>query len=179
MPPIFLIVGAPAAGKSTAARALAATFPKSIVICVDDLRSMVVSGLLHPGPQWSDALAEQLQLARAGATAIARTYHAAGYAVMIDDFWDPQTQMGEYSALIATNGLTRVLLYPNREKAHAQNLRRSGDGGLRDYLDEGIAIVYDALDGVTPALVRDGWAVLDTTDDSVADTVARLRALLA
>ena len=42
MPPVFLIAGAPATGKSTASRALAAKYPKSIAICVDDLR-----GTLH------------------------------------------------------------------------------------------------------------------------------------
>ena len=36
MSPVFLIVGAPATGKSTVSRALAARFPKSIAIGVDD-----------------------------------------------------------------------------------------------------------------------------------------------
>lgn len=68
LPPICLIVGAPATGKSTVSRALAARYPKSIAICVDDLRSMVISGVVHPSATWSSELTEQLQLARKSAT---------------------------------------------------------------------------------------------------------------
>ena len=177
MPPIFLIVGAPASGKSTASRALAAKFPKSIAICVDDLRSMVVSGVVHPSAEWSSALTEQLQLVRKSVTEMAKTYHAAGYAVVIDDFWDPYTQMGEYGELFGDAEMRRVLLYPDPQKVYDQNHRRSVPGLLRDYLDEGIRLVYGALEGVVDGLARQGWVVLDTTDDTAEDTAARLRAL--
>lgn len=179
MPSIFLIVGAPASGKSTASRALAARFPKSIAICVDDLRSMVVSGVVHPSTQWSSELTQQLQLARKSATEMAKTYHAAGYAVAIDDFYDPYTQMSEYRELGAAGELLRVLLYPDPRKAHALNLKRSGPGQSREYLDEGIRAVYAALEGVIDGLAQEGWVVLDTTDDTVDDTAARLFALAA
>ena len=115
MPPIFLIVGAPATGKSTASRALAARFPKSIAIGVDDLRNMVIGGVIHPSAEWSDELVAQLQLARKSALLMARTYHAVGYTVVIDDFYDPYTQMHEYDELVANEKLMRVLLYPNRQ----------------------------------------------------------------
>lgn len=178
MIPIFLIVGAPASGKSSASRALAAKFPKSIAICVDDLRSMVVSGVVHPSAEWSSELTEQLQLARKSVTEMAKVYHAAGYTVVIDDFWDPYTQMSEYDELSDYAKMKRVLLYPDRKKAHDQNRKRSGPGLLRDYLDEGIRLVYESLDGVLNDLMRQGWVVLDTTDDTVEDTAARLHALM-
>ena len=68
--PIVLIVGAPASGKSTASRGLAARFARSIAINVDDLRSMVVGGVVHPSAVWTDELVEQLHLARQSAVAI-------------------------------------------------------------------------------------------------------------
>ena len=179
MVPIFLIVGAPASGKSTAARALAARYPKSIAICVDDLRSMVVSGLVHPSAVWSSALTEQLQLVRKSVTDMAQTYHAAGYAVVIDDFWDLHTQLSEYDELFAKGGMRRVVLYPAQQKAHDLNLRRAGPGQTREYLDEGIRIVYGDLNNVVGDLAQHGWNVLDTTNDSVEDTVARLQALVS
>ena len=46
--PVFVIVGPPAVGKSTTSKALAARFPKSLHIPVDDVRTMVVSGLVLP-----------------------------------------------------------------------------------------------------------------------------------
>lgn len=179
MTPIVLIVGAPASGKSTASRALAAKFPKSIAICVDDLREMVVSGLALPAAEWSDPLVEQLRLARSSAVAMAKTYHAAGYAVVIDDFYDPFTQMSEYDALLGSGALTRVVLYPDPQKAHAQNRKRSGSGQSPDYLDEGIRIVYAELNKAIGGLVRSGWIVLDTTNDTVEDTAARLEVLVS
>jgi hypothetical protein len=174
MTTIFLIVGAPASGKSTASRALAACFPKSIAIGVDDLRTMVVAGLVHPSAEWSHELTEQLRLARQSATTMALRYHAAGYTVIIDDFWDPQTQMSEYSELFVHSTVRRVLLYPSQQKAHDQNLQRSGPGPLQAYLDEGIKIVYADLRNVVSGLAHQGWHVLDTTTDTVAETVARL-----
>ena len=68
MIPIFLVVGPPAVGKSTTSRSLAAHFPQSIHVPVDDLRDMVVSGLVLPGQDWSAELALQVNLARQSAT---------------------------------------------------------------------------------------------------------------
>lgn len=179
MTPIFLIVGAPASGKSTASRALAARFPKSIAICVDELRSMVVSGVVHPSAEWSSELTEQLQLVRKSVTEMTKTYRAAGYAVVIDDFWDPYTQMGEYGDLFGDAEMRRVLLYPDPQRVYDYNRKRNAPGLLRDYLDEGIRLVYEALEGVIDKLAQQGWVVLDTTGDTVEDTAARLFALAA
>jgi hypothetical protein len=177
MPPLFLIVGSPASGKSTASRALAARFPRSISICVDDLRSMVVSGLVHPSPEWSGELAAQLRLARRSAATMAQLYHTAGYAVMIDDFWDPYTQLSEYGDLLNHPAMQRVLLYPDQQKAHERNHQRFEPGPLREYLDEGIGIVYADLRQVVDQLAQQGWSVLDTTNDTVEASASRLQAL--
>lgn len=178
LPPIFLIVGAPASGKSTASRALVARYPKSIAISVDDLRSMVISGVVHPSATWSSELIEQLQLARKTATEMAERYHAAGFAVVIDDFYDPYTQMREYDALLAHETARRVVLYPSQQKAHERNRLRSGPGAGQAYLDEGIRDVYRALQDAAAELAQRGWILLDTTDDTVAETAARLQALI-
>ena len=179
MPPIFLIVGAPATGKSTASRALAAKYPKSIAICVDDLRAMVVSGMVNPSQSWGSALTEQLQLARKCVTEMAKRYHAAGFVVVIDDFYDPYTQLSEYSDLFGMDEVRRVVLYPEQRKAHAQNLKRSGPGQTHDYLTGGIIFIYNSLNDDAVGLRQRGWHMLDTTEDAVEDTVARLQALVS
>lgn len=176
MTAIYLLVGAPASGKTTASRGLAASFPKSIAIPVDDLRGMVVAGLVHPSAEWSDELSAQLRLARSTAAAMASAYADAGYTAVIDDFWDPQSQLAEYDVLRSA-GVRRVILMPEQAQAHAQNLARSGPGQLRDYLDEGIRICYADLHDAAERLRRDGWHILDTTGDTPGATVARLLAL--
>jgi AAA domain len=173
--PIFLVVGAPAVGKSTTSRALAARFERSIHIPVDDLRDMVVSGLVLPSPTWSLELVEQVGLARRTAIASAVRYADAGFAVVIDDFWDPPGLV-EYDEVPAHRPFHRVLLRPEREEALRRNFGRHGDDPVRAYLDDGLHHVYDLLE--TPAararLEQDHWLVLDTTQLPVDAAVDRI-----
>lgn len=176
MPHIFLLVGAPAVGKSTTAHALAAHFQKSIHIPVDDIRDMVVSGLLLPGPKWSEGLVEQVALARASVTQMARNYSMAGFAVVIDDFWDANSQLREYDHLLPEANFHKVLLLPSQQAAEERNLKRSGDGN--PYIAEGIRMVYEQLRNDFPNGERSGWMVVDTTDKTVEATVVHILTLM-
>ncbi len=172
---IFIVIGAPAVGKSTAARALAARLSKSLHIPVDSLRDMVVSGLTHPG-RWTEALVEQLALARASACHMARSYSAAGFGVVVDDFWDPHSGLSEYQPLFDDLPVRKVLLYPGRDIALARSLKRSGGGAEHTYISAGIDSVYDSLAETLPQLKQQDWRVLDTSDLTVDETVARILA---
>ncbi|MBK8022666.1 MAG: AAA family ATPase [Chloroflexi bacterium] len=170
MTPIFVVVGPPAVGKSTTSRALAARFAKSLHIPVDNIREMVVSGLRLPSADWSDELIQQLSLARASVSHMALTYREAGFAVVIDDFVDPNHR-SDYRTLFNEPEVHLVLLYPSQNEAHQRNLRRSGNTPARAYIDDGIRTVYAQLDAVLPQLKQEGWHVLDTSLLSVEDTV--------
>ncbi len=170
---IFLIVGPPAVGKSTTSRALAARFSKSIHIPVDDLRMMVVSGLLLPGPEWSDELAQQIALARQSAAWAALKYYQAGFSVVIDDFWDSE-HLTDYQALLDHPHFHKVVLYPRQDAAHQRNRQRSEGSPEVAYIDEGIQIVYRQLKASAVRLAEDGWVVVDTTALSVDETVAAI-----
>ncbi len=170
---IFLLVGPPAVGKSTTSRALAAHFPKSIHIPIDDLREMVVSGLLLPSAEWSDGLKEQVTLARTSAVHMAAAYHNAGFSVVIDDFWDSNTH-SDYQTLLDLPYFHKIVLYPTQEEAHRRNLQRSGDSPARGYIDEGIRIVYQQLNPVLSQLEETGWHIMDTTTIDVEETVASI-----
>jgi chloramphenicol 3-O-phosphotransferase len=173
MNPIFLIVGPPAVGKSTTSRALAVRFAKSIHIGVDNLRDMVVSGLVLPSAAWSDELTQQINLARGAAVHMALKYREAGFAVVIDDFWDPN-HLTDYQALLGQTNLRKVVLYPEQAEAHRRNLQRSGDSPARGYIDEGIRIVYQQLNPVLSQLSETGWHIVDTTALDVEKTVVLL-----
>jgi predicted kinase len=172
-PPIYLIVGPPAVGKSTTSRRLSARFSKSIHIPVDDLRMMVVSGLLLPDVVWSEDLAKQITLARSSAATMALNYHAAGYMVVLDDFWDANYR-SDYRALLSHPNFHKVVLFPSQAEAHQRNMNRSGDNPARAYIDEGIRIVYQQINSAVPPLPQDGWLVFDTTSLSVDETVAAI-----
>ncbi len=168
---IFLIVGAPAVGKSSTARALAGRFPKSVHIPVDNLRDMVVSGLVYPSGDWSTELIEQLSLARKTATQMAIEYGKASFDVVMDDFWDPVSRLAEYDKLCVLPGVYRILLYPSQEVAEGRNRKRSGSEQTIEYIASGIQLVYSSLGPEIERLRGEGWLVIDTTDVSIEGTV--------
>jgi len=164
---IFFLAGAPAVGKSTTAHALAARFQKSIHIPVDDIRSMVVSGVEHPGAAWGQGLIEQLTVARECVTQMALSYRSAGFTVVIDDFWDPNSMLREYQRLFQSPDVHRILLCPSRQTADGRNQKRDGSA----YIADGIRTVYENLQEVIPTLEREGWRIVDTTDMDIETTV--------
>jgi len=170
MQPIFLLIGPPAVGKSSTSKALAAQFSKSIHIPVDTIRDMVVSGLVLPAMEWRAELVEQVRLARESAIFMAQGYQRADFAVVIDDFFDPN-RLSEYQALVDEPEVYKVVLYPDQQVAHARNLQRSGQDPAREYIDEGIRIVYQQLETEIATLRQNGWIILDTTNLSIEQTV--------
>jgi chloramphenicol 3-O-phosphotransferase len=169
MPPIMLIVGAPAVGKSSLSRALAKTFEKSVHIPVDDLRNMVISGQALPSLEWQGEIIQQVKLAREAAIHMAHAYHEAGFAVILDDFYDPRHLL-EYEVL-GQKSLHKILLYPEQTAAHERNRQRSG-GNI--YIDAGIQNVYETLSSQVERLTSQGWLILDTTQLSVEESVKRI-----
>lgn len=170
----FFLAGAPAVGKSTTAHALAAHFQKSIHISVDIIREMVVSGLTLPGNQWGEELIEQLALARASATQMAMTYNKAGFVVVIDDFWDSNSQLLEYSLLFQEQNVHKILLLPSQQAAEERNLKRSNSDDGDMYIADGIRAVYESLKTDVINLEQQGWIIADTTDKTIDATVEYL-----
>jgi predicted kinase len=173
---VFLVVGPPAVGKSTAARLLAASFARSVLVDVDQIRmGMVVKGAVLPtGPDWSSALVEQLSAARESACGIARAYARRGFDVVIDDFYDPHSGLAEYDA-IGDLGTRRAVLLPDPEVARTRSRDRGPEAAA--FIAAGIDEVY-ALMPPTPDLVSAGWTVLDTSGDTPEETRDRLLSLL-
>lgn len=172
--PIFLVAGGPGVGKSSTSRALAATFARAVHIPVDDLRDMVVAGIVLPGPEWSEELRRQVRVAREAAVQLALAHAGVGFAVVIDDFWDPH-ELAEYRSLLRWPGTHAVVLHPDQAEARRRNAVRSrGEAGA--YVDAAIPLVYDMLAPVVGRLADEGWLVLDTTHLDVAAVVDAIRA---
>ena len=174
MQPLFLLIGPPAVGKSTTSKGLAAKFGKSIHIPVDDIRDMVVSGLVLPSLEWNQDLVLQITLARESVIQMALNYQRAGFAVVIDDFLDPN-QLQEYRTLLSKPRICGFVLYPNQDTAHARNFQRAGDDTpWRDGIDVAIRFVYQQLNLLIEPLRHDGWIVLNTSEMNVEETVLEI-----
>src|SRR4028118_337769 len=170
---IYVVVGPPAAGKSTTSRALCARFARSVHIPADDLRDMVCSGRVLPSPEWGAEVTHQLALARATAVDMATRYRDAGFTVVIDDFVDP-AHLQEYRCLDDANGVRKVVLHPTQDEAHRRNHARGGDAVELGYIDAGIRHVYGLISAGRTELEATGWQILDTTAWSVDETVAAI-----
>ncbi|CAN5552144.1 hypothetical protein BH11ARM1_BH11ARM1_13490 [soil metagenome] len=83
LPPIFVVTGAPAVGKSTFCTELMQRFDLGFHVPVDNLRDWVVSGIANP-LNWCDETSRQFKLAELAAADVARRYNDAGFAVAID-----------------------------------------------------------------------------------------------
>jgi hypothetical protein len=167
MQPIFLIMGTPASGKSTVAKALMQRFERGLHIRVDDLRHMVVAGLSDMAFEIPPETFRQLRLARESASVMARMYSDEGFAVAIDDFWFGDTPDEDYNRKISRR-ITRVLLLPNLEttieRLHARN---PDEGSFKLILERAIRGVCADIE----AHPKTGWHVIDSSLLSVEQTV--------
>ena len=170
MPPIYLIMGSPAAGKSTVSRALMRRFPSGLHVPVDNVRFMVVSGLADMGPGPSEALTLQLRLAHIAAARMAQTYAQAGFAVALDDFWFGDAPDADYTRILGS-GLHRVILRPSRLAALERLAGRAPESfSFKQLLAQAIAMVDEALE-LHP---KTGWHVVDSSHLTVEQTVDAL-----
>jgi predicted kinase len=164
---IWLISGAPGAGKSTISEALCRSFPLAVHIPVDDIRDWVRSGFSSP-VEWTAETTRQFVLARRGAARIATDYVDAGFVVVIDDVIR-ESELHQYTDHLGNTELRKVLLNPNLETVLARNTAPARK-------DFDARVLEAACRGLHPLLVAEntsaqGWIVVDSTTLDVAQTV--------
>lgn len=124
-PPVFLLTGPPAAGKTATAEALAVRLPRAVHIPVDDMLGWVRSGQAPTTQPWTAETLRQLGLARLTAIQAAQSYHAAGFAVIIVDTILPEPAERTYGAMLGGAGLRNIVLLPAISVLQQRNLERA------------------------------------------------------
>jgi chloramphenicol 3-O-phosphotransferase len=145
-------------------------FPRGVHLPVDEFRKLVVSGISHPVPKWTDETARQFGLARAAATDVARRYAQAGFAVAIDDVILHEPAILEMLDGLAGLTVHRVLLRPPVETALARNQTRNSKSFDPSILEDTIRMlsgVYAEID-----FAAAGWYVVDNARQTVEETAA-------
>jgi predicted kinase len=166
-PAIWLISGAPGAGKSTVSAALCRRFPLAVHIPVDDIRDWVRSGFANP-VEWTAETTRQFVLARRGAARIAADYSDSGFVAVLDDIVR-ESQLEQYTDYLGETELQKVLLNPSLETVLARNAapgRKPFDAG----------ILEAACRGLHPLLLEEntaerGWIVVDSTTLDIEQTI--------
>jgi adenylylsulfate kinase-like enzyme len=166
-PAIWLISGAPGAGKSTVSDALCRVFPLSVHIPVDDIRDWVRSGFASP-VEWTNETGRQFALARRGAARMAADYADAGFEVMVDDVIR-ESDLNQYTDYIGNTRLRKVLLNPSLKIVLARNAAPG-----RKPFDS--SVLEAACRGLHPLLLAEntaerGWIVIDSTALDVEQTI--------
>jgi len=167
---IWLITGAPGAGKTTVSVALCRRFPLAVHVPVDDIRDWVRSGFSSP-IEWTAETDRQFALARRGAARIAADYAEAGFVAVLDDVVR-ESHLGQYTDYLGTAPIRKVLLNPSLETVLARNI-----GPGRKPFDA--SVLEAACRGLHPLLAAEntaeqGWVVVDSTTLDVDQTVDAL-----
>lgn len=163
-PPLFLITGISAAGKSTIGQALAERFPRSVHLRGDVFRRMIVRGQAEMNSaELSSEATTQLTLRYRQAVTAARQYLETGFTVIYQDIVLGR-YLPEVLAMIPTAPLYLVVLSPSVEVVTARATARSKGGYTPEFTPE----VFDnAFRQNTPRLGL--W--LDTSALSVEASV--------
>jgi predicted kinase len=166
MPPVILITGIMASGKSTVAQALAERLPRSVHVRGDTFRRFIVNGREEMTAEPTPEATRQLRLRYELGAATARRYHEAGFTVVYQD-----VILGEDLALVVDMlrdlPLRVVVLCPSPDAVARREATRGKTGYGGDWTVAGL----DAgLREETPHIGL--W--LDTSDLTVDQTVDRI-----
>lgn len=173
-PPIVVLTGQLAAGKSTLARAVARRYERGVHIDIDGVRELVVSGLASP-LEWTEETTRQFRLAIEGSLALGRIYQRAGFAVVLDGAVDPTDVEAAAIALDLSDRVVGIVLHPPLQVALERNRARTHKGFDTSLLEPVIQLLDEDL---RSQAAPSGWHVLDNGRESVETTVDRILALL-
>jgi hypothetical protein len=162
--PVVLVTGISASGKSTAADLLARRFARGVHVRGDAYRRMVVAGREEMTADPSPEAWRQLRLRHRMAAATADTFHAEGFAVVLQDVVLGAV-LSEVVDAIRSAPLVVVVLAPSAEAVAAREAGRAKTGYPEGHAT--IAQLDRALRHDTPRIGL--W--VDSSDQAPEQTV--------
>jgi hypothetical protein len=156
-----------AAGKSTVAPLLAASFAQGVHLEGDVFRRSIVSGRVEMTPDASPEALEQLRLRYRLAASVADTYFESGFTVVLEDVVAGPL-LDEYRTMIRGRPCHVIVLLPSMEAIAARETGRRETA----YKDWTVAHLYEGFASSTPRVGV--W--LDTSELTPDETVEAILA---
>lgn len=163
-PCVIILTGPPAAGKSSVSDLLAKRFDKSVVIPIDDVREWVKAGYAS-SVDWTDETERQFQMAEEAVCEATKVYLRAGFTVILDHCRNLPRWDVIVSTFLADQKAYCIALAPSKEVNLARNLSRTS----KDFDSSLMVPIIDYLHEEM-VRVREGWLILDSSTQSLAET---------
>jgi hypothetical protein len=163
---VILITGPSGAGKTTTTRHFAASrCTPTALLDQDHVRTFIASGFARPDTDWGPEAERQWMLAKDICLDAIGRYLGAGFDVVIDAY-APATE-GPFAWAHDAAPIERVVLLPRWDVIIGRNAPREA------------AFRIDALRGNSESFEGEtGDRVIDSSDLTVEETVARIRTVL-
>ncbi|KQR99568.1 shikimate kinase [Williamsia sp. Leaf354] len=168
---LIILTGPPGAGKTTTAAQVARGFPRAVHLHTDDFWHAIVSGATPP---YEPASERQNHTVLEAIAAAAFAYADGGFATVVDGIVGPwmldhfRSRMSQYPGV----PVRYIVLRPRRAVALARAQARSGAADLTTAGP--IASMWDQFADLGAL----ECVVLDTSDDTLDETVARVISVL-
>ncbi len=158
----LVLSGAPGAGKTTVAQAVAASLMRSAIVAGDDVSRMVASGWVGPVGKPADEAERQLLLRGRNICSLANNFSEAGFFPIIDHVVPEAQVLGRLLEWLVPRPVLFVTLAPS----HGVTVQRNTSRPAREQIDYDTSALHEQM-----AVMRDlGWW-LDTSAQDAAETV--------
>lgn len=169
---IALFGGAAGAGKTTIARLWCQRQPRAVHLELDGVRELIVSGQVDP-QTLGDEQALQYEASARACCALARSFSGDGFAVAMDDVFEPVAVREVWVPALAGLDVRIVMLHPSLDTVLARGAARS-----KQVLDRHVRQQHAAVEGWPPEIRIDSGGLDPTETLAVAVPVLEAARLM-